>query len=62
MWGGCQRPLNSLASKQRHQVYKMLRLKVLANEDESAELEADTLPALTCSNLETLWLPSTRIQ
>jgi predicted nucleic acid-binding Zn-ribbon protein len=53
--------LDSLASEQRHQVYKMLRLKVVANEDGSAALEADALPALTYSNRETLWSPSTRI-
>src|SRR5215207_3463910 len=33
--------LNSLTSEQRHQVYKMLRLKVVVNEDGSATLSAD---------------------
>ena len=59
--GRAPEALDSLASEQRHQVYKMLRLKVLANEDGSAALEADALPALTYSNRETLWSPSTRI-
>jgi 2-haloacid dehalogenase len=34
----------------------MLRLKVVANENGSAMLSADALPALSCSNLETLWV------
>jgi len=46
--------LDSLTPEQRYQVYKLLKLKVTANKDGTATLEADVLPTLSCSNLETL--------
>jgi hypothetical protein len=59
--GSSPEALDSLTPEQKHQVYKMLRLRVVANEDSTAALDADALPTLACSNLETLWSSSTRI-
>jgi hypothetical protein len=51
--------LHSLTSEERHHLYKMLRLRVVANEDGTAALDADALPSMSCSKLETLWSRST---
>lgn len=51
--------LDSLTSEQRHHLYKMLRLRLIANEDGTAALDADALPSMNCSKLENLWSRST---
>jgi hypothetical protein len=51
--------LDSLTPEQRHHLYKMLRLRLVANEDGTATLDADALPVLGGSNMNTLWSPST---
>jgi len=50
--------LDSLMPEQRHHLYKMLRLRLVANEDGTAALDADALPVLGGSNMNTLWSPS----
>ena len=49
-----------LTPEQRHHLYKMPRLRLAANEDGTAALDA--LPVLKSSNLDTLCLRSTRIR
>jgi hypothetical protein len=51
--------LASLTSEQRYHLYKMLRLRLIANEDGTAALDADALPSLSCSKVDTLWSRST---
>jgi hypothetical protein len=45
--------LDSLAPEERHQLYRMLRLKVVAHLDESIELTGDLVSTADVSNLET---------
>jgi hypothetical protein len=45
--------------EQRHHLYKLLRLRLVANEDGTAALDADALPVPGSSNMNTLWSPST---
>jgi len=52
--------LDYLTPEQRHHLYKMPRLRLAANEDGTAALDA--LPVLKSSNLDTLCLRSTRIR
>ena len=47
--------LDSLTPEQRHHLYKMLRLRLVANEDGTAALDADALPVLGGSKMDTLW-------
>jgi len=54
--------LDYLTPEQCHHLYKMLRLRLAAHEDRTAALDADALPVLKSSNLDTLWLRSTRIR
>ena len=54
--------LDYLTPEQRHHLYKMPRLRLAANEDGTAALDADALPVLKSSNLDTLCLRSTRIR
>src|SRR3712207_682264 len=51
--------LDSLMPEQRHHLYKMLRLRLVASEDGTAALEADALPVLGGSKRDTPWSPST---
>ena len=44
--------LDSLAPEERHQLYKMLRLKVVARLDETIELTGDLVSVADVSNLE----------
>ena len=45
--------LDSLAPEERHQLYRMLRLKAVARLDETIELTGDLVSAADVSNLET---------
>jgi site-specific DNA recombinase len=51
--------LASLTSEQRHHLYKMLKLRLVANEDGTAALDADALPSMSCSKVGNLWSRST---
>jgi site-specific DNA recombinase len=51
--------LDYLTPEQRHHLYKMLRLRLIASEDGTAAPEADALPVLGGSKKDTLWSPST---
>jgi site-specific DNA recombinase len=51
--------LDYLTPEQRHHLYKMLKLRLIASEDGTAALEADALPVLGGSKRDTLWSPST---
>ncbi len=52
---GSPEALHSLTSEQRHHLYKMLRLRLITNEDGTAALDANALPRVDCSKLENLW-------
>lgn len=45
--------LDSLAPEERHRLYKMLKLRVVAHFDETIELTGDLMGAAAVSNLET---------
>jgi hypothetical protein len=45
--------LDSLAPEERHRLYRMLRLKIVARLDETIELTGDLMGAAEVSNLET---------
>ncbi len=47
--------LDSLAPEERHQLYRMLRLKVVAHLDETIEVTGDLVSAADVSNLETAY-------